>query len=134
MHGGLICGELSKKEMKAKTRCILFEGITLAVSIPVILALAFDAPRAFLWACMSLLVIAITVVILFKVKRWGWYRNSPSNTIDEKTSDNISALGILAFVVVFGLAIFMPQFWKDADAPTETAETEESELRNSIEN
>ena len=27
--------------MKAKTRCILFEGIALAVSIPVILALAF---------------------------------------------------------------------------------------------
>lgn len=117
--------------MKAKTRCILFEGIALAVSIPVILALAFDAPRAFLWACLSLQVTAIAVVILFKIKRWGWYRNPPSDTIDEKIRDNISALGMLAFVVVFGLAIFLPQFWKATDAPTET---EKSELRNSIEN
>ena len=120
--------------MTGKTRCILFEGIALAVSISVILALAFDAPRSFLWACMSLQIVAIAVVILFKVKRWGWYRNPPSDAIDEKTSDNISALGMLAFVVVFGLAIFLPQFWKATDAPTETAETEESELRNSIEN
>ena len=131
MYGGLICGELGKKEMKAKTRCILFEGIALAVSIPVILALAFDAPRPFLWACLSLQVTAIAVVILFKVKRWGWYRNPPSDAIDEKTRNNISALGMLAFVVVFGLAIFLPQFWKATDAPTET---EESKLHNSIEN
>lgn len=120
--------------MKAKTRCILFEGIALAVSIPFILAFVFDAPRAFLWACLSLQIVAIAVVILFKVKRWGWYRNPPSDTIDEKTSDNISALGMLAFVVVFGLAIFLPQFWKSTDTPTETEDTEESELRNSIEN
>ena len=106
----------------------------MAVSIPAILALAFDAPRSFLWTCLSLQVIAIAVVILFKIKRWGWYRNPPSDTIDEKTRDNISALGMLAFVVVFGLAIFLPQFWKATDAPTKTAETEESELRNSIEN
>lgn len=112
----------------------MFEGIALAVSIPVILALAFDAPRPFLWACLFLQIVAIAVVIPFKVKRWGWYRNPPSDTIDEKTSDNISALGMLAFVVVFGLAIFLPQVWKDADTPTETAETEENELRNSIEN
>lgn len=112
----------------------MFEGIALAVSIPFILAFVFDALRSFLWACLSLQVIAIAMVILFKVKRWGWYRNPPSDTIDEKTSDNISALGMLAFVVVFGLAIFLPQFWKATDALTETAETEESELRNSIEN
>ena len=120
--------------MKAKTRCILFEGIALAVSIPTILALAFDAPRPFLWACLFLQVTAIAVVILFKVKRWGCFRNPPSDTIDEKTSDNISALGMLAFIVVFGLAIFLPQFWRAADASTETEETEENELRNRIEN
>lgn len=106
----------------------------MVVSIPFILGLVFDAPRAFLWACLSFQVIAIAVVILFKVKRWSWYRNPPSDAIDEKTSDNISALGMLAFVVVFGLAIFLPQVWKDADTPTETEETEESELHNSIEN
>lgn len=134
MYGGLICGKPSKKEMKAITRCILFEGIALVVSIPAILAFVFDAPRPFLWACLSLQVTAIAVVITFKVKRWGWYRNPPPDTIDEKIRNNISALGMLAFVVVFGLAIFLPQFWKATDAPTETEGTEGNELRNSIEN